>query len=42
MGLISIRERVEALEGTVTVSSRPGGGTEVRVLIPLAEKAGDE
>ena len=42
VGLISIRERVEALEGTLTVSSRPGGGTEVRVLIPLAERAGDE
>lgn len=33
-GLISIRERVEALDGTVRIRSRPGSGTRVEVVLP--------
>jgi signal transduction histidine kinase len=36
MGLRSIRERAAALGGTVTVRSRPGGGTAIEVRIPVA------
>jgi signal transduction histidine kinase len=30
-GLISMRERAEALPGTLTIDSRPGGGTKVQI-----------
>ncbi len=33
-GLIGIRERARSLEGTVDVSRRPGGGTELVVRLP--------
>jgi len=35
-GLRNIRERVAELGGTATITTRPGGGTEVRGSIPLA------
>ena len=35
LGLAGMRERVELLGGTFTVTSRPGQGTEVRAVIPL-------
>ena len=35
-GLIGMRERAQSLGGDVTVRSRPGAGTEVRAVIPLA------
>lgn len=35
MGLLGIRERVEGLGGRLTITSRPGGGTELSVTIPL-------
>jgi signal transduction histidine kinase len=35
-GLLGIRERVLSLNGQVTVSSRPGGGTRIVVFLPLA------
>lgn len=35
LGLIGIRERVEALGGRVAIASVPGKGTEVSVSIPL-------
>lgn len=35
LGLAGLRERAEALGGTLTLSSRPGQGTEVRVVVPL-------
>jgi signal transduction histidine kinase len=34
-GLAGMRERVEALGGTVEVDSRAGAGTEVRIRVPL-------
>ena len=34
-GLVSMKERVEALGGTMTVRSAPGEGTEVAVRLPL-------
>lgn len=33
-GLAGLRDRVRALNGSLTVSSAPGAGTEVRALIP--------
>jgi len=35
MGLTSMRERVEALDGTFHVNSQPGSGTQVTATIPL-------
>jgi signal transduction histidine kinase len=37
-GLQGLRDRVGALDGTLTVSSAPGEGTEVRATIPLVER----
>jgi signal transduction histidine kinase len=36
LGLAGMRERVESQGGTFDVRSRPGDGTSVRVLLPLA------
>jgi signal transduction histidine kinase len=35
-GLISMRERAEALAGELSVTSRPGAGAEIEVVIPWA------
>jgi hypothetical protein len=37
-GLQGLRDRVGALDGTLSVSSAPGEGTEVRATIPLVER----
>jgi two-component system, NarL family, sensor histidine kinase UhpB len=37
VGTRGIRERVEGLGGRYLVDSRPGGGTDVRISIPLGE-----
>jgi two-component system sensor histidine kinase UhpB len=46
VGLLSIRERAELLRGTARITSAPGKGTLVHVVIPLrddvAEGAGEE
>ena len=34
-GLVGLRDRVEALAGTMSVSSPPGEGTLVRAVLPL-------
>ncbi len=34
-GLFGVRERVEALHGTFTLRSRPGGGTTAEVRVPV-------
>ncbi|MCC5947185.1 MAG: HAMP domain-containing protein [Nitriliruptoraceae bacterium] len=34
-GLVHMRDRVNALRGTLTVASRPGSGTRVEALFPL-------
>jgi PAS domain S-box-containing protein len=39
MGLLGMRERVTLAGGHYELSSRPGGGTEVRARFPLGEKA---
>ena len=35
LGLIGMRERVEALSGALSVQSAPGKGVTIRVSIPL-------
>ena len=35
LGLISMRERVEAIGGTLTIQSTPGAGTRLEVTVPL-------
>jgi signal transduction histidine kinase len=37
-GLVSMRERMEAINGTLSVRSAPGEGTEVEVRLPLQEE----
>jgi PAS domain S-box-containing protein len=39
LGLISIRERVQALDGNVSMSSHPGRGTVIEVRVPAAARA---
>jgi two-component system sensor histidine kinase DegS len=38
LGLLGMRERAELLEGTFTIKSEPGRGTEIGVAIPLARE----
>ena len=40
LGLISMRERVNLLGGTISISSKPRFGTEITVLIPLSAETG--
>jgi signal transduction histidine kinase len=40
MGLISVRERVEAVDGTFGIRSHPGQGTALEVRVPLPLTAG--
>ena len=37
LGLISMRERVNLLKGTLSIESRPKGGTTIRVRVPVQE-----
>jgi signal transduction histidine kinase len=39
LGLLGMRERVEALGGRLEIDSSPGQGTEIRASVPLAEEA---
>lgn len=39
-GLLGMRERVQALQGRLSVKSAPGGGSEIRVEIPLVSSRG--
>jgi signal transduction histidine kinase len=41
-GLIGMRERARLLEGTFTIESAPGRGTQIKVRAPLAAHAGRE
>ena len=36
-GLLGMRERAEKIHGTLTITSTPGGGTAVVVVVPLRE-----
>lgn len=38
IGLLSIRERAELLNGTLNISSAPQGGTHVHVVVPLEDE----
>jgi len=38
LGLLSMRERVHGLGGKVAIQSKPGGGTRIRVRVPLANR----
>ena len=40
LGLVSMRERADKVSGTLSVESEPGGGTTIRVVVPLDEGAG--
>jgi PAS domain S-box-containing protein len=35
MGMINMRERVEALNGVLTIESQPGRGTKIVIVLPL-------
>ncbi|HWC20474.1 MAG TPA: ABC transporter substrate binding protein, partial [Terriglobales bacterium] len=39
LGLISMRERVSFVKGTMLIASKPMGGTEITVRVPLVAKA---
>jgi signal transduction histidine kinase len=39
LGLVAMRERAELVSGTLEFSSPPGGGTLVRLKVPLSTKA---
>ena len=39
IGLASMQERVENLRGSLQIVSRPGQGTRIRVVVPLARSA---
>jgi PAS domain S-box-containing protein len=40
LGMVSMRERVSLVQGTITIDSRPKGGTAISVRIPLAAADG--
>jgi signal transduction histidine kinase len=39
LGLVGMQERVRLVKGTISVTSKPQSGTEVSVLIPVADGA---
>ncbi len=39
LGLLSIRERIDALGGAVSIQSTPGGGTRVEIRLPRSVEA---
>lgn len=36
LGLVSMRERVRSLQGTIAIESRQGSGTRIEAIVPLA------
>ena len=38
LGLTSIRERVRLVNGTISIESKPMGGTTINVRVPLESK----
>jgi signal transduction histidine kinase len=41
LGLVSMQERVAALNGALTIDSVPGGGTRIAVRLPVAPRPAD-
>ncbi len=41
LGLVGLRERVEALDGKFEIAGRPGSGTRVSAAVPLTAKQSD-
>ena len=41
-GLIGMRERVKAFNGTLTITSSPGNGTEISIVLEDAKDGTDE
>jgi PAS domain S-box-containing protein len=39
LGIVSMKERISLVQGDLSIDSRPGQGTEVRVFVPLPRKA---
>jgi len=39
LGLLGMKERIELLDGTLNISSRPGDGTRIHIKIPLSQEA---
>jgi signal transduction histidine kinase len=39
LGLVGMRERARQIGGDVTITSWPGRGTSVQVVVPLVEDA---
>jgi signal transduction histidine kinase len=39
LGLIGMEERVRTLQGTLTIKTMPGAGTELRAILPLEQAA---
>jgi len=36
LGLLGMKERIELIKGSLSISSRPGGGTEIHIEIPTS------
>ena len=39
LGIVSMKERISLVQGDLSIDSRPGQGTEVKVFVPLSRKA---
>jgi signal transduction histidine kinase len=42
LGLTSMRERVRLVNGTISIESKPMGGTTIHVRVPLSSAEGAE
>jgi signal transduction histidine kinase len=38
LGIVGIRERVRLVDGTVSILSEPGHGTQIEVRVPLTKR----
>jgi signal transduction histidine kinase len=38
LGLVSMRERVRLVNGTIVIDSKPTGGTTIHVRVPFQEQ----
>jgi len=39
LGLVSMRERVHLVKGTINIDSKPNGGTRIHVTVPVDEQS---